>query len=414
MAIRSTRILSICSGGGGLDLGVKLALGDARTVCYVEREAFSALHLVKAMEEGFLDKAPLWSDLRTFDGRPWRGVVDWLIGGIPCQPHSVAGQGLGASDDRDLWPAAARIIEEVRPGVVFLENVEGIIRYYFNTIWPVLHKLGYRVEAGLFAASEVGASQQRKRLFVLASTDNSPDGSSAVQEPRQDSVQECARSGGGDMGNTNDAGREGRVQPAGIQGIGRSGAGSASADVAISQRRTAERRGYDMARAQSEGQEGTGEREWVRLDVGASNSKLADTEGQQWEAGFGLGRGEQEESSPSTGPVYEASIGTSGLASPSESGLQGFRRTGETEPQPSIRPLFPPYPNDSDSWTRVLQVMPEVEPAFCLMADGVASWVDTSSTRAHRLRLLGNGVVPLVAAYALRTLSSRLSENERS
>ena len=123
MAVRSPRILSICTGAGGLDLGVKLACPAARTVCYVEREAFAVAELVAAMEAACLDEAPVWSDLGSFDGTAWRGRVDWLIGGIPCQPHSTASnQRRGADDERDLWPAAARVIREVQPAVVFLET----------------------------------------------------------------------------------------------------------------------------------------------------------------------------------------------------------------------------------------------------------------------------------------------------
>ena len=116
-------VLSICAGAGGLDLGLRMAEPTARTVLYVEHEATACLQLVARMEDGSLDPAPLWTDLRTLDGRPWRGVVDCIIGGIPCQPHSIAGKRLGAADERDLWPDTARVIGDVRPEWVFLENV---------------------------------------------------------------------------------------------------------------------------------------------------------------------------------------------------------------------------------------------------------------------------------------------------
>ena len=132
MDIRAGNILSICSGIGGLDLGVHMASEDARTICYVEREAFAIASLVEAMEAEprRLDQAPVWTDLRTFDGKAWRGVVDTLIGGIPCQPHSIAGLQRGEDDERDLWPDTARIIADIQPGRVFLENVSGIMGYY--------------------------------------------------------------------------------------------------------------------------------------------------------------------------------------------------------------------------------------------------------------------------------------------
>ena len=102
--------LSLCSGGGGLDLGLELALGSVSTVCWVEWEAFAIEYLAARMEEGCLAPAPLWTDLRTFDGKPWRGVVDTLTAGYPCQPFSTAGKRRGEDDPRHLWPHVRRIV----------------------------------------------------------------------------------------------------------------------------------------------------------------------------------------------------------------------------------------------------------------------------------------------------------------
>src|SRR3990167_2384765 len=102
----------------------------ARTVCYIEREVFCVAVLVEKMRNKQLDDAPVWSDLTTFDGKPWRGVVDCIIAGFPCPPVSVAGKQLGASDERWLWPELKRIIGEVRPSFVFLENVPGLLSGY--------------------------------------------------------------------------------------------------------------------------------------------------------------------------------------------------------------------------------------------------------------------------------------------
>lgn len=83
--------LSLCSGAGGLDLGLHLALSGYRTVGHVERDAYAAAILVARMEDAALDCAPVWDDVATFDGRPWRGAVDIVTAGYPCQPFSVAG-----------------------------------------------------------------------------------------------------------------------------------------------------------------------------------------------------------------------------------------------------------------------------------------------------------------------------------
>ena len=168
VATYSPRILSICSGGGGLDAGLKLAVPGARTVCYVEREVTEAGVLAKGIESGWLDDAPIWSDLLTFDGAAWRGRVEGIVGGFPCQPHSYAGKRLGEFDERNLWPAVARLVCDVAPEFCLFENVPGIMAYYWRDIRPDLCALGYEVTEGIFSAAEVGAPHLRERLFILA------------------------------------------------------------------------------------------------------------------------------------------------------------------------------------------------------------------------------------------------------
>lgn len=168
VAARPLDILSVCTGGGGLDLGIGLAIPGARSVCMVEREAFAVAHLVAAMQQGLMAQAPVWSDARTFDGRAWRGCVDGVVGGIPCQPHSMAGRKRGSLDARDLWSPARRIVVQARPWFVLVENVAGMLSPGDDEIagaervWRDLRKLGFRVEAGLFTAAEIGAPHERE------------------------------------------------------------------------------------------------------------------------------------------------------------------------------------------------------------------------------------------------------------
>lgn len=84
VGIRTFNVLSLCSGGGGLELGLRMAVGGSRVVCYVEREGYAIEVLASRMEEGWLDDAPIWTDAKSFDGRRWRGVVDCVTGGYPC------------------------------------------------------------------------------------------------------------------------------------------------------------------------------------------------------------------------------------------------------------------------------------------------------------------------------------------
>ncbi|WP_341893899.1 DNA cytosine methyltransferase [Ferrovibrio terrae] len=163
--------LALCAGGGGLELGIHIAEPEYRTVCYVEREAYAAAALVARMEDKALSDAPVWSDVTSFNGRPWRGVVDILSAGYPCQPFSSAGKKLGTADPRHLWPHVARIVREIEPEWLFLENVPHHLRVGFPVVANDLREMGYRFVAGLFSAREAGAAHFRRRLFVLAHAD---------------------------------------------------------------------------------------------------------------------------------------------------------------------------------------------------------------------------------------------------
>lgn len=161
------RVLSLCTGGGGLDLAIRLVLSTSRVVCYVEREAFCCEHLAKAMEAGIMDPAPVWADLTTFDGSMWRGSVDLVVSGLPCQPYSAAGKRRGDDDERALWPEFVRIVRECQPAAVFLENVPRFLKF-FEPVWRELRGMGFEFAPPLFhTAHEAGATHRRKRLFVF-------------------------------------------------------------------------------------------------------------------------------------------------------------------------------------------------------------------------------------------------------
>ncbi len=174
--------ISLCTGYGGIDLGLKRALGRVSTIAYSEIEAFAIANLVSKIESGWLDCAPIWTDLKTFPWQPFQGKVDILSGGFPCQPFSTAGRRDGDEDPRHLWPHIVKgVVGLDFPPIVFFENVEGIISSKLaGDTWsdpqgtPVLlhilrelERMGYEPTAGIFSASEVGAPHQRKRVFIL-------------------------------------------------------------------------------------------------------------------------------------------------------------------------------------------------------------------------------------------------------
>jgi site-specific DNA-cytosine methylase len=167
--------LSLFAGAGGLDLSISLAfayLGIGTPCCigYVEIDAAAAGILVARIEDGSLDMAPVFSDVRTFPCGLYRGRVAGIIGGFPCTDLSVAGKRAGIHGEHSgLWFEYARIIREVRPEWVFIENVPAVINFPAGGIvLGELAALGFDAEWGTFTAAEVGAAHKRQRVFILA------------------------------------------------------------------------------------------------------------------------------------------------------------------------------------------------------------------------------------------------------
>lgn len=296
MALPPTRMLELFSGGAGLGLGVALAIPSIRTVCHVEREAYAAAVLVARMADAVLDQAPIWDDVITFNGGPWRGVVDLITGGFPCQDISVAGKGAGLAGKRSgLWSEFARIISEVRPRFVFIENVAALRSRGLDQVLSDLATLGFDAEWSCIRASDVGATHRRDRIFILAESES---------ERREQ--------------------RDGREFE---------------------------------ARGRPESCDG------VAPMVVVGNPDLSGLEG--W-----------------------------GMC-PSERSGQRFAWTSDLPCE------WPPSPLDSVMWEHVITYRPDLEPTVRRVAHGMAN-------RVERLRLLGNGVVPLQAAHAFRVLWNRL------
>ncbi|MBK5933353.1 DNA methyltransferase [Rhodovulum imhoffii] len=314
--------LSLCSGAGGLDLGLTIAIPGYRAVGHVERETYAAATLVARMEDASLDQAVVWDDVGTFDGRPWRGAVDIVTAGYPCQPFSVAGKRRGADDPRHLWPHVARIICEVEPPFVFLENVAHHLRLGFPEVASGLVGMGYRLAAGLFTAAEVGAPHRRERLFILAHRE-------------RDHLADPARLLGDALE---------RREPDGD-------------DAALADATRRRQQGHAEPDEQSQRDGAPAQR---RVHALRCDADVDDADG---------------------------------------AGSQG--RGDEPREHAGERAAWPPGPGDADGWRAFLRHAPDVEPAVRRGADGLAHRVD-------RLRLCGNGVVPLVAAHALRTLAAEL------
>ena len=161
------RELALFAGAGGGILGGKL-LGW-RTVCAVEWDAYARDVLVARQNDGCLPPFPIWDDVQTFDGRPWRGRVDVVSGGFPCQDISCAGKGAGIDGERSgLWADFARVISEVRPKFVLVENSPAITFRGIGRVLGDLSRLGFDAEWGVVSAENVGSPQERRRFWSVA------------------------------------------------------------------------------------------------------------------------------------------------------------------------------------------------------------------------------------------------------
>ena len=158
--------LALFAGAGGGILGGKL-LGW-RTVCAVEWEPYPASVLCARQNDGLLPPFPIWDDVQTFDGHPWRGIVDVVSGGFPCQDISAAGKGDGLDGERSgMWKHMARVVSEVRPRFVFVENSPMLTTRGGTRVIGDLAALGYDCRWTVMGAADVGANHQRNRIWIV-------------------------------------------------------------------------------------------------------------------------------------------------------------------------------------------------------------------------------------------------------
>jgi len=158
--------------GGGILGGI---LSGFKIVCAVEIEQYCREVLLQRQRDGIFPFFPVWDDVRTFDGTKWRGIVDVITAGFPCQPFSVAGKQKADLDERNMWPSTLRIIGEVKPQWILLENVPNLLagsHGYFGQILSDLDKIGYSARWGCLSASTVGAPHKRERLWIVATNSN--------------------------------------------------------------------------------------------------------------------------------------------------------------------------------------------------------------------------------------------------
>lgn len=167
--------LALCAGQGGLELGLKLAIGESyRTICWVERNHSAARILIARQRDGIFEPAPIWDDMDSFNAHEWLGI-DIVTAGWPCQGSSTAPRGRQCHPE--LWPSVLRIIETSEPRLVFLENVRSAP---WNLVESSLRDIGYYTTSDVFCPSALGAPHRRPRRYLLAYADKEGEPRSSI------------------------------------------------------------------------------------------------------------------------------------------------------------------------------------------------------------------------------------------
>lgn len=165
-----------------------------RTVCAVEIDSGARKIMLDRQRDGVIERFPIWDDIETFDGKPWRDSVDVITGGFPCQDISQCGAGAGLDGKRSgLWVEMARIICEVRPKLVQVENSPMLTSRGLGRVLSDLARMGYDAKWGVFRASSVGAAHHRARLFLVAYPHGSKLESMDIPKPVGIDTQESRR-----------------------------------------------------------------------------------------------------------------------------------------------------------------------------------------------------------------------------
>ena len=390
--------LSLCSGYEGIGLGLRRIFPNLREIAYVEREGFPVANLVAKMEAGELDAAPVFTDVKTFPYRKFRGCVDILSGGFPCQPFSAAGKRKATEDPRHLFPYIADGIRECQPRIVFLENVAGIISAktadgdsVLQYVLRELEGLGYRATAGIFSAEEVGAPHQRKRVFIMAYRNS----------VRHDGRELSDRDGGWSLPK--------QAQPRTEQPLVRGEAEGCSGDS-----RTEMGNSERMRESQPQGgeQDKRGRTQHSSEELGnASDLRPCEHSSDSRETGTDQSREErglyESQRASSLSRYGSQSQGSQELAHhSSERATAGISGQDEGQEGQSKEPDYcsygwPSRPGEPQYEWEEPRVTGQAESKLGRTPNG-------SSSRVDRLRLLGNGVVPATAAKAFVTLIQRL------
>ncbi len=361
--------LALFAGAGGGILGGKL-LGW-RTVCAVEWEPYPASVLCARQNDGLLPPFPIWDDVQTFDGNPWRGIVDVVSGGFPCQDISAAGKGAGIDGERSgMWREMARIIREVRPRYAFVENSPMLTSRGLGVVLADLASMGFDARWGVLGAADVGANHQRDRIWIVARwRGNLPHAQHdriRWWEQQQESIKETTRK----MANTKELLGNGRNDNARIsvvrEQISKSGNHCGTNNVA-----NTDNQGI-----------------W---SCSRGNGWQPDRENRAWFDNQGRSGAYAQFAQAGEPQDLEKKV----------SNASSIRPQGQGQHEQSI------YSTQGREW-KATELVYGRSPDFWTIEPNVGRVVDGVAARVDRLKAIGNGQVPLCAATAFRILSQNI------
>lgn len=392
----SPTCITTCYGIGGLDEGLERVVGKLRKLCIVEIEAVAIANMVAKMEAGGMAPCPIWTDLKTFPAHLFRGKVDWLLGGYPCTPFSLAGKRRGADDPRHLWPHLERIIKTIRPVRCLFENVDDHLTLGFPEVYCSLRNMGYAVEVGVYSAEEVGAPHERQRMFILAVANGYRDdvrsGRTSAQRtsPTIEEEEQQRQRSGTELGNGCD------VEYTDSERLGEEGECEVGIDRASelgNSTRIIKRKQADETNAISDDRK--------TRDESFGSSQLADTNREQW-------RIKQQFESRDGKRTRNQSTRRGEMANANDKRLEGqWRRVKRTGTEHAVSsgsgkgtkwPSRPGQPQQA--WEHLRVISRETESDVGLSANGY-------HFREDFLRALGNMVVPDCAEKAIYELLNK-------
>jgi DNA (cytosine-5)-methyltransferase 1 len=455
MVVRPESYASFFAGIGALDDAIGRALPGSRCCVYVENEITAVATLAARMEAGTLDPAPIWSDARTFPAGQFRGRVDLVVGGFPCQDISLAGRGDGIHGRKSaLFFALADAVRDLRPRYVFLENTAALTLRGLDAVLGTLATLGLDAEWGCLRASDVGAPHRRDRWWCLAwnreraGVGQADPGGRRRQRSQEQDLRATDRLAaprrdhpdrrGAPLGDAERRERErrrdasdvastaGRARPEGLQ---RERGGRAAGDpepggdgsaLANGQSRGRRVRGQPPGPAGLADGHGQDLGDARRRGRSRSESEVAGVSGST----RGARRPQTADAAGSGARGNEEAVGD---AAPERQALwRGVGRGVRVEqsaPDGAGDPLgglpeWPPLPDDVVGWRAVLARYPHLAPALVRPQPGIrrvadvragwdwtdVPWAPCDCHRGDRLRGLGNSVCPAQAAAALRVL----------